>query len=276
MAGQPDDEWDAAAADWDAVGEVGQDSRARVQKKQKRPTKPAKPELKKKREDEGGEGVSARRLKQYCGQGGGGKFLEITVGLTGARAGDVLHGCSGDTANVVLCIDTGVIAAPIIIRQSVEAEAGIEKVVASVAKHFGISNTAAALRYADCPQTDAPNHQPLGQGCTHTAGVAGPGCCGCEPAARFTILNQGVWQQFAELHGHGPELHAMVHERRSVCYRDVLQLMHTAGEPGGKLLILRPRLFSVVIGPLRISPDDPKLLEPTNAPIDGTALLLSK
>ena len=37
----------------------------------------------------------------------------------------------------------------------------------------------------------------------------------------------------------------MVEERRSVCWRDVLRLMQTAGQPGGKVLILRPRLFEV-------------------------------
>ena len=37
----------------------------------------------------------------------------------------------------------------------------------------------------------------------------------------------------------------MVEERRSVCWRDVLRLMQTPGQPGGKVLILRPRLFEV-------------------------------
>ena len=30
-----------------------------------------------------------------------------------------------------------------------------------------------------------------------------------------------------------------------MCWRDVLRLMQTAGQPGGKVLILRPRLFEV-------------------------------
>ena len=38
---------------------------------------------------------------------------------------------------------------------------------------------------------------------------------------------------------------ALVEERRSVCWRDVLRLMQTPGQPGGKVLILRPRLFEV-------------------------------
>ena len=146
--------------------------------------------------------ISARRLKQYAGKNEN-ESVPITVGLTGARAGDILNGCSDDTANVVLRIDTGAIAAPSIIRRSVEHEVGRDKVIAAVAKHFGIASIAAAeMRYEDCPVSEQPNHAPLGQGCSHNIGADGQSC-GCQPAARFTILNQGVWQQFADEHGHG-------------------------------------------------------------------------
>ena len=146
--------------------------------------------------------ISARRLKQYAGKNKTGP-VPITVGLTGARAGDILHGCSEDTANVVLRIDTGTIAAPLIIRNSVEHEVGRDNVIAAVAKHFGIASTAAAeMRYDDCPVSEQPNHAPLGQGCSHTINANGQSC-GCKPAARFTILNQGVWQQFANEHRQG-------------------------------------------------------------------------
>ena len=100
------------------------------------------------------------------------------------------------------------------------------------------------MRYADCPvDEEAANHRALGSGCNHSQDAES--MCGCEPAATFTILSQGAWQEHAEAHGHGDELRAMVEERRSVCWRDVLRLMQTPGQPGGKVLILRPRLFEV-------------------------------
>ena len=102
---------------------------------------------------------SERRLKQHCGKEG----AMMTVGLTGARAGDLLRGVSGmssgDTANVMLRIDSGVVPAPGIIRKSIEDEVGKEAVIAAFAKHFGLSNSVAAMRYADCPiDEDAANH----------------------------------------------------------------------------------------------------------------------
>ena len=162
---------------------------------------------------EGAAGViSARRLKQYAGKNKT-EPVPITVGLTGARAGDILNGCSEDTTNVVLRIDTGTIAAPLIIRDSVEHDVGRDNIIAAVAKHFGITSTAAAeMRYDDCPVSEQPNHAPLGQGCSHTIGADGQSC-GCKPAARFTILNQGVWQQFADKHGHGA-IHADINTQR--------------------------------------------------------------
>ena len=144
-----------------------------------------------------------------------------------------------------------------------DSAAGALQVVASVAKHFKISQAAAALRYADFPQKEEANHCPLGQGCSHRfEGGAGSAGCGCEPAARFTILNQGVWQHFAEAHGNGAALEAMVVASRSVCYRDVLGLLHTPGQPGGKLLVLRPRLFEIIEGPRPVNPADPRLAQP--------------
>ena len=107
------------------------------------------------------------------------RSVPITVGLTGARAGDILNGCSDDTANVVLRVDTGTIAAPSIIRRSVEHEVGRDKVIAAVAKHFSIASTAAAeMRYDDCPVSDQPNHAPLGSGCSHNIKPDGKSCRG--------------------------------------------------------------------------------------------------
>eukprot|EP00437_Effrenium_voratum_P007330 CAMPEP_0181435760 /NCGR_PEP_ID=MMETSP1110-20121109/20500_1 /TAXON_ID=174948 /ORGANISM="Symbiodinium sp., Strain CCMP421" /LENGTH=1270 /DNA_ID=CAMNT_0023559307 /DNA_START=15 /DNA_END=3827 /DNA_ORIENTATION=- len=195
-------------------------------------------------------GLSERRLKQYSSAKSG--KLSLSVGITGARAGDMLRGVegasNGDVANVVLRIVSGVVAAPSIIRRSVEAEVGREALVDSVSKHFGISKAAAGLRYDDFPQTEAPNHQPLGSGCVH--GVEED--CTCPPAATFVVVSQGVWQGFAEQHGNGAELQAMVEEHRAVCWRDVLKLMYTPGLPEGKKLILRPRLFELVAGPEQI------------------------
>eukprot|EP01043_Picozoa_sp_COSAG02_P007537 COSAG02_NODE_227_length_28153_cov_11.662294_9_plen_1195_part_00 len=62
-------------------------------------------------------------------------------------------------------------------------------------------------------------------------------------------------------------------ERRSVCYRDVLSLMHTPGQPGGKLLILRPRLYKIVPGPAALTANDPRLMAPDAVVIDATRLL---
>jgi len=182
-------------------------------------------------------GVSKRRLNRYTGSGkkadseassqsGGGSktaatAVTIDVGLTGARTGDTLQGCGVDTANVVLRIDSGEVTAPSILRHQVEAAVGREAVVASFAKAMGLSRATAEMRYADCPTSDVPNHCPLGQSCSHRVGSTGDIDCGCEPAARFTILNQGVWQTFAEEHGHGEELQAMVAERRPRMCRNI-------------------------------------------------------
>ena len=95
-------------------------------------------------------GLSERRLKQYS-VAQKGKF-PLTVGITGARCGDLLRGVeeasNGDVANVVLRLVAGQVAAPLIIRRSVEAELGREALLAAVAKHFGISRAAAELRPA--------------------------------------------------------------------------------------------------------------------------------
>lgn len=214
--------------------------------------------------------ISERRLKNYIKHDSKSKnkssSVDINVGLTGARAGDILHGCGEDTANVILKIDSGgIVYAPSIVRRTVEDEVGHDNVLSSFAKHFGLSVAAAKLRYDDCPEADTPNHCPLGQGCSH-----GSNMCDCEPAARFIILNQGIWQHFASVHGNDEELEEMVREGRSVCYRDVLKLMHTAGQPGGKLLILRPRLFKIVAGPLEVKMDDARLKDPNTTFIDAT------
>ncbi|CAK9110536.1 Helicase ATP-binding domain-containing protein [Durusdinium trenchii] len=140
------------------------------------------------------------------------------------------------------------------VLRGVEAEVGRDALVETVAKHFSISKAQAELRYDDFPTTEAPNHQPLGSGCCH--GIEEE--CNCPPAATFVIVCQGVWQSFAEQHGHGSEMQAMVEERRVVCWRDVLQLMYTPGLPEGKKLILRPRLFELVAGPQILSVVDEK------------------
>eukprot|EP00435_Cladocopium_sp_Y103_P057265 s1592_g19.t1 len=201
--------------------------------------------------------LSERRLKQYSMAQKG--KVPLTVGLTGARCGDLLRGLdeasNGDVANVVLRLVTGQVAAPAIIRRSVEAELGRDALLAAVAKHFGISRAAAELRYNDFPSAECPNHQPLGSGCSH--GIEED--CTCAPMASFVIVSQGVWQNFAEQHGNGAELQAMVSERRVVCWRDVLKLMYTPGLPEGKKLILRPRLFEIVAGPEEVLPSDPAL-----------------
>ena len=143
-------------------------------------------------------------LKQYR-KGPGGQ-ISLSVGLTGARVGDILRGVEnpsgGDVVNVVLRVVSGVaIAAPAIIRRSAEAEFGREALIEAVAKHFGISKAAAELRYDDSPTCDLPNHQPLGSHCSH--GVDDNCSCSC---ASFIIVSQGVWQSFAEQHGNGGEL----------------------------------------------------------------------
>eukprot|EP00746_Dinoflagellata_sp_MGD_P007999 gnl/MRDRNA2_/MRDRNA2_115939_c0_seq1.p1 gnl/MRDRNA2_/MRDRNA2_115939_c0~~gnl/MRDRNA2_/MRDRNA2_115939_c0_seq1.p1 ORF type:complete len:1300 (-),score=258.95 gnl/MRDRNA2_/MRDRNA2_115939_c0_seq1:153-4052(-) len=212
--------------------------------------------MKRSRTQSSQDGLSERRLKTYKVSE---EHLEISVGLTGARAGDILHGLasssSGDTANVVLRLDSGLVCAPAIIRRSIEAEVGKDKLIASIARHFSCSKASAELRLNDFPTTEQPNHQPLGSGCSHGIDEN----CSCEPAARFTILSQGKWQEFADAHGHGEELQRMVEERRSVCWRDVLRLMCTPGEPEGKKLVLRPRLFAIQTGPSRVAANDKRL-----------------
>lgn len=217
-------------------------------------------------------------LKQYSGRTGPSKSAQplLSVALTGARAGDLLAGIAsesgGDTANVVLRIDAGVVAAPAIVRRSIEAEVGRERLVASMARKFRVSLATAEQLYADCPTVEVPNHQPLGAGCSHGIDEG----CTCEAAARFTILSQGAWQDFADNFNHGDVLRAMVEERRSVCWRDVLNLMFVPGQPDGKKLVLRPRLFEVIPGPSLVLGNDPRLITPgTSCVIDATSLLIS-
>ena len=108
----------------------------------------------------------------------------------------------GDVAHVVLRLVRGTVAAPAIIRRSVEAEVGKEALLTAVAQHFRCSRAAAELKYNDFPTSECPNHQPLGSGCSH--GIEEE--CTCPPSASFVILSQGVWQNFAEQHGNGTEL----------------------------------------------------------------------
>ena len=49
--------------------------------------------------------------------------------------------------------------------------------------------------------------------------------------------------------------------------------MHTPGQPGGKLLILRPRLYKIVPGPSALSANDPRLTAPDAVVIDATPLI---
>lgn len=196
----------------------------------------------------------------------------MNVGMTGARTGDVLCGVanasSGDTANVLLRIETGEVPAPGIIRRSVEEAVGRERVIAAFAMHFCCSHATAEIRYADCPvDENAANHRALGSGCNHSPDAES--MCQCEPAATFTILSQGAWQEFADAHGHGDALRAMVEEGRHVCWRDVLALMQTVGQPGGKTLILRPRLFEVTVAPVALSADDPRLVAAVGSAASG-------
>lgn len=204
--------------------------------------------------------ATAKRLvkKHFDGQ--------VSVGLTGAREGDVLQGCHADTQNVLLKVDTGTIEAPFCVREAVEAHVGVDTIVQQMAKQFGWSRAVAALRYKDSPVSapEMPNAQPLGKGCSHQDLN-----CDCEPAARFTLLNQGIWQQFAEEHGNGKAMQALVQEKKSICYRDVLRLVQTPGQPGGKTLILRPKLFRIVLGPVALAEDDPRLGK--QDVIDGSA-----
>ena len=68
------------------------------------------------------------------------------------------------------------------------------------------------MRYADCPvDEEAANHRALGSSCNHSPDAET--MCSCAPAATFTILSQGAWQEHAEAHGHGDELRARVETR---------------------------------------------------------------
>ncbi|CAB9519679.1 expressed unknown protein [Seminavis robusta] len=188
----------------------------------------------------------------------------ITVAITGAREGDMVEGCAADTQNVVLRVEQGTISAPAGIRRSVEAHEGRDAVVQMMAKQFGMSVSQANMRYNDCPVIEnVRNSQPLGQACTHSDTT-----CDCEPAARFVILNQGVWQNFAEEHGHGEQLKEMVQRGLVVCYKDILRTMQTPGQPGGKTLILRPKLFKICVGPVTV---DETTLKDKNKIVDASA-----
>lgn len=188
--------------------------------------------------------------------------IALHVGLTGARDGARLVGTSVDTASVVLRVVGGSLSAPGARRSATEAAVGRDVMVASVARHYGLSKARAAQRYDDTPLAPhAANHRPLGATCNHGAGV-GDITCDCPDEARFVIVQPGVWQGFAEGYGHGDVLREMVAQQRAVTWREILALMQTPGHAGGKTLILRPRIFAEHAGPSVLAPDDPRLAEP--------------
>ena len=107
-----------------------------------------------------------------------GKLL-LTVGITGARAGDIVEGSAVDTVGVVLRVVRGICLAPDKLKETLDQA----EVVSAVARKFAMSTARAEQWVADIPSSNVtsrgkrrPNHQPLGCGC-HCGGVAVSGSC---------------------------------------------------------------------------------------------------
>ena len=188
----------------------------------------------------------------------------IHCGISGAYPGDLLRG-SLDASDVTLRVHSGTVHAPRIFAQEAIQEHGRDRVVESIAKHFGwsaaLSAAQAVAQFADFPVIDAPNHLPVGAGCGHKITEG----CACESTASFVVVSQGRWHQWAAEHGCADELEDMVAEQRVVTWREVGRLFYTPGKVGGKLLASRTSLFHVVAGPQMISADDPRVVSAIDA-----------
>ena len=194
---------------------------------------------------------------------------DIHAGITGARCGNVLRG-SGDASDVLLRIVDGTAYAPACWTKETIEKHGDARFLKAVVDHLGCSFAHASLAVGDFAvwhgDKPAPNHLPLGAGCAHHITEA----CECPATARFVVISQGRWQQWAEDHGHGAELEAIVAEQRPVTWKDILGLMHTPLKAGGKLLACRVALFEVVRGPATVAETDPRSLEAIDAVLHQT------
>ena len=179
----------------------------------------------------------------------------------------MLRGCADDTRNVLLRVVGG--AAPALSCWQADAVKlfGQETVDRETASHLRIAGPAWRHDLDEWrsarPTADTVNHLPLGAGCPHDV-VAG---CQCPAAARFTVVCQGRWQEWAEQHGNGAEMERLVENQTPVEWRDILNLVRTPGVAKGKTLLLRATLYALVPAP--------RQLDPTTPAIDGTTAPLA-
>lgn len=175
--------------------------------------------------------------------------LHLHAGFTGARPGDCLRG-SGDAEDAVIRIVSGVVhAAPCFAEDHDPKD-----VRDAAARLLRCTPPEAERAVADFPLlAGAPNHLPIGAGCFHDIKDG----CSCPASVTMIIESQGRLQHWAELHGNGDELAAMVEERRPVTWRAILRLFFTPGMCGGKTLALRCHNYQLMVGPSRVGPSNP-------------------
>lgn len=169
----------------------------------------------------------------------------ISVALTGAHEGAILSGIHDDSKDTLLKVVKGAICSvPCFTRNIDEKE-----FVRAISRKYNISHDAAEqrIRMFPAPEEDRDNAHPLGRVCRHQVQDKS---CECEPEAWLQILQPGALQQHADDAGFGEQMEHAVRTQRTLTWRDILMMM------GRKTLVLRPRLYEVVVGPTPVSNDE--------------------
>lgn len=214
--------------------------------------------VKRKSNGDGDSPVASKKLKHYdLGSDG---ILNLTVAITGAIKGDVLEGVvrtegnsSNDSRGVLLEVADGRVFA----SSSVCKPIPRNDIVAAYAKRYGLSTEMAENRVSDrkMDNPDSDNAHPMGSSCPSIKGEHGVySNCNCEIFARFKILDPGCWVDIADQFGNKEKLLNYVSKGEVLSWRQILALF------GNKSLMLRPRLYRVVMGPRIISQPDPSKL----------------
>jgi len=178
---------------------------------------------------------------------------QLTVAVSGARAGDVLVGTRARAAaarGVRLEVVSGFVRAGA--RERIHF--GEQTVLRAVARHFGLSHARAAqfvadtiedVAAADCRPGCGKSNSVMGKICSCTCRP--PSFCTCPPECTFRVLDGGILEEYAAEVGKASELEACIANRRVVDWRDILGLV------GKHCLVLRRSLYSTEQGPTETS-----------------------
>eukprot|EP00041_Stephanoeca_diplocostata_P031833 m.1002282 g.1002282 ORF g.1002282 m.1002282 type:complete len:1307 (+) comp24035_c0_seq5:70-3990(+) len=178
----------------------------------------------------------------------------LTVALTGASQGDLLHGvvregssASNDSAGVILQVVSGRIEASHVVSYPLDED----DLVRAYMRDYRLSREVAVQkvrsRHMSAPEQE--NAHPMGSSCPTTKGIhyvygdKSEQTCTCPNLATFRIIEPGIWVDIADTFGNKDQLMEYVLGDTEVNWRQILSLF------GNKTLMLRSRLFAVVAGP---------------------------